>query len=154
MPSSIALLLALSIAPLCDAQAPPLGDKAIHVLLGASSALLVSSAVAALSSRESSEPRYALWVGGAGLAAATAAGALKELLDLGGFGNPELLDLLATVAGGLAASAAVYALTQADPRQASRLAPGFASIGVVLALPVGESLLRRLSARRNSASSE
>ena len=146
--------LALWIAEFCGAQTVALGDKGTHVLLGASCALLSSAAAAAAWSRDSGDPGYALRVAGTGLAAAAAAGALKELLDLAGFGDPDWLDLLATVAGGLGASAAVYALAQADSPRASRLAPAFATIGIVLSLPVGESLVRRLSTPRNSASSE
>jgi hypothetical protein len=125
----------------------------LHFLFGASCALL-ASAVAAPALREASRPdfRYALGVSGIGLGAAVCGGAAKELLDLTGFGDPDWRDLLATAAGGLAVSAAVLAASSSD-RQA-RLAPVYASFGFALALPPAAGLLRRLSSRRSSASSE
>jgi hypothetical protein len=132
-------------------QAP---DKALHFLLGASCALLVS-AVAAPALAELPQPdlRYALQVSSAGLGAACFAGIVKELLDIAGFGDPEWLDLLATVGGGLAASAIVFAAGASNPN-APRLAPVYASFGAILALPPAADLFRRLSSRRSSASSE
>jgi hypothetical protein len=133
------------------AQPAPATDKALHLLGGASCALLVS-AVAASALRDSSQPdlQYALCVSGAGLGAAVAAGAAKELLDLAGFGNPQWSDLLATVAGGLAVSAVVFAASAAD-RQA-RLAPVYASFGIALAFPPAADLLTRRFSRRASRS--
>ena len=95
------------------AQAP---DKALHFLLGASCALLVS-AVAAPALAELPQPdlRYALQVSAAGLGAACFAGIVKELADIAGFGDPEWLDLLATVGGGLVASAVVFAAGASNP---------------------------------------
>lgn len=128
-------------------------DKVLHFLFGASCALL-ASAVAAPALRDVPQPdlRYALSVSGAGLGAAVCGGAAKELLDLTGFGDPDWLDLLATAAGGLAASAAVLAASSSD-RQA-RLAPVYASLGFALALPPAAGLLSRLSSPKSSASSE
>jgi hypothetical protein len=141
------------------APASPLGDMALHGLAGASCALIVSAALSPLLLADAG-PQEALQrslaVSGSGLGAALLAGVVKELLDLGGFGRPEWLDLAATLAGGLVASAGVFAVTYlvagqgADGRQ---LAPVYASFGVVLCIPVGEALVRRLFGRRSSASS-
>jgi hypothetical protein len=90
-------------------------------------------------------------VSGAGLGAAICGGAAKELLDLTGFGKPEWLDLLATAAGGLAASALVFAASRAD-REAG-LAPAYASFGIVLALPPAEALTKRLCRRASRSGS-
>jgi hypothetical protein len=76
----------------------------------------------------------------------------KELLDRAGFGRPEWPDFWATAAGGLAAAAVVLAVGAGD-RQA-RVSPVYASVGILLALPPAAGLLRRLSSRRSSASSE
>jgi hypothetical protein len=148
-------MLLTCLLPRCAAAATPSGgeDKGLHFLFGASCVLLVS-AVAAPALAELPQPdlRYALEVSAAGLGAALVAGIVKELADIKGFGNPEWLDLLATVSGGLVASAAVFAASAADRR--ARLAPVYASFGIALALPPAADLFRRLSSRRSSASSE
>ena len=152
-------LLRLPACPPAGAQAaqapqPALGeDKVLHFLFGASCALL-ASAVAAPALRDVPQPdrRYALYVSGVGLSAAVFGGAAKELLDLTGFGDPDWLDLLATAAGGLAVSAAVFA-TAASDREA-RLAPVYASFGIALALPPGVALVRRLSSRKSNVALE
>jgi hypothetical protein len=137
--------------------ASALEDKALHGLAGASCALLASAAASLLllSDTGPGEPwQRALAVSGAGLSAAVLAGAIKELLDFGGFGRPEWLDLLAAVAGGLVASTGIFALTYLEALQgpdAPRLAPTYASFGVVLAIPVGHALLRRLFGRPSGA---
>ena len=151
----LAGFLGLALCPSAAAQpAQPAQatDKALHILFGASCALLVS-AVAAPALRDSPQPdlRYALCVSGAGLGAALAAGAAKELLDMTGFGNPEWSDLLATAAGGLAVSAVVFAASVAD-RQA-RLEPVYASFGIGLALPPAADLLKRLTRRSSRRAS-
>ena len=142
----------LLVAPMSRAQSAPLQDnplhdRDVHVLLGASCALLASAVAATALSRDSANPDYPFRVSAAGLGAAVAVGALKETLDLAGFGDPDLLDLLATVVGGLGVSPGVYAVCRADPRKAPRLAPAFVTVGVVLALPVGEALFKRLFSR-------
>ena len=152
-----ALLAGLLCRPAAAAQTPQSAqapDKALHFLLGASCALLVS-AIAAPALAELPQPdlRYALQVSAAGLGAACLAGIVKELLDTAGFGDPEWLDLLATVGGGLAASAIVFAAGASNPR-APQLAPVYASFGVTLALPPAAELFRRLSSRRSNASAE
>ncbi len=133
-------------------QPAPGTDKVLHVLFGASCALLASAAAAsALRDAPGSDFRYALCVAGAGLGAAVGGGAAKELLDLSGFGNPDWLDLLATAAGGLAVSAAVLAASSSD--REAHLAPVYASFGVALALPPAGGLLRRLGRRASRSGS-
>jgi hypothetical protein len=146
-----AILASLLSCPTAGAGEPP-GDKALHVLFGASCALLASAA-AASALRDAPQPdlRYALCVSGAGMGAAVFGGAAKELLDLTGFGNPEWLDLLATAAGGLAASAVVFAASCSD--RPVRLAPVYASVGVALALPPAAGLFRRLCRRASRSGS-
>jgi hypothetical protein len=163
MPRGSRLLLSILLAsqlrlPACPsaaAQTPQpawAADKALHVLFGASCALLASAAAApALRDMPQSDLRYALCVSGAGLGAAVCGGAAKELLDMTGVGSPEWLDLLATAAGGLAASAAVFAASRSD-RQA-RLAPVYASFGVALALPPAAGLFKRLCRRASRSGS-
>jgi hypothetical protein len=151
----LASLLRLPACPSAAGQAlePARGeDKALHFLFGASCALL-ASAVMAPALRDAPQPDlgYALSVSGTGLGAAVLGGAAKELLDMTGFGDPDWRDLLATAAGGLAVSAAVFAASRSD-RQA-RLAPVYASFGVVLAVPPAVSLFRRLDRRASRSGS-
>jgi hypothetical protein len=147
------LLLAVS------SRAFSYGDKALHGLAGASFSLLASAALSPLllSEMQGHEAlELALAVSASGLGAALVAGVVKELLDLGGFGRPEWLDLAATVAGGLIASAGVFAMTYLAASQGSgaeRLPQAYAPFGVVLAIPVSEALFRRLFGRRSSVSS-
>ncbi len=156
---SIAIVLACFLLLTASNRAFPFGDKALHGLGGASCSLLASAALSPLllSELRGSEPwQLALAVSASGLGTAILAGALKELLDLGGFGRPEWLDLAATVAGGLLASAGVFAITYLAASQGSsveRLPLAYAPFGVVLAIPVSEALIRRLFGRRNNASS-
>jgi hypothetical protein len=141
-----------------SARAFPLSDKALHVLGGASCSLLASSALSPLLLPElrGTEPwQLALSLSATGLGAAILAGVVKELLDLGGFGQPDWLDLAATVAGGLLASAGVFAVTYLAASQGAgveRLAPAYAPFGLMLSIPVSEALIRRLFGKRNSAS--
>jgi hypothetical protein len=163
MPCGRRLLLSVLLAALCrlpactsaaaQALEPARGeDKVLHFLSGASCALL-ASAVTAAALRDMPQPdtRYALCVSGAGLGSAVFAGAAKELLDMAGFGDPDWRDLLATAAGGLAASAAVFAASRSD-RQA-RLAPVYASFGVALAIPPAVGLFRSLDRRASRSGS-
>lgn len=136
-------------------------DKVLHVLFGLSTSLLASAVAAPLLAADQDPDdgvRDALLTAGVGLGAAVAAGLLKEALDLAGFGNPEWLDLAATVGGGLAASTAVFALSvwSGEPPRAGRVAGASACFGLVIAFPVGESLFSRLisrSSRRSRPSS-
>jgi len=156
---SIVIILAFFLLLTASNRAFPFGDKALHGLAGASSSLLASAALSPLllSELRGSAPwELALSVSATGLGTAILAGVVKELLDLGGFGQPEWLDLAATVAGGLLASAGVFAITYLAASQGSgveRLPLAYAPFGVVLSIPVSDALIRRLFGRRNSASS-
>jgi len=132
-------------------------DKVLHVLFGLSASLLASAVAAPLLATDQDpddDVRDALLTAGVGLGAAVAAGLLKEALDLAGFGNPEWLDLAATAAGGLAASAAVFALSvwSGEPPRVGMVAGASACFGLVIAFPVGESLFSRLFSRSSRSS--
>jgi hypothetical protein len=156
---STVIVLALFLSLTASNRAFPIGDKALHGLAGASCSLLASAVLSPLllSELRGLEPwGLAFSVSAAGLGAAILAGVVKELLDLGGFGHPEWLDLAATVAGGLLASAGVFAVTYLAASQGSgveRLPLAYAPFGVVLSIPVSDALIRRLFGKRNSASS-
>lgn len=144
---SVALLF---IAPLCEA-APAGGDRgefaALHVLAGASSALLVS-AIAYPLVESASDQRSALLVAGLGLSGALLAGTAKELLDSLGFGQPQWTDLLLTLGGGVLAASLVYTLTCLQPNEGNEsvgITAVYGSFALVLSLPVGENLLQRLT---------
>jgi hypothetical protein len=86
-------------------------------------------------------------VAGLSLACALVVGSAKEILDLHGWGQPELSDLLLTLSGGVIAGSLVYALTSLQPAgKADNLGISgvYAAFGLVLSLPVGENLLRRV----------
>jgi hypothetical protein len=138
------------LTPLPRCQAGPLGrevnDGVLHMLAGASSALLVSAAAYPLVDL-GSDRRSALLVAGLGVCGALAAGATKELLDLGGRGDPEWSDLLMTLGGGLLAGCLVYLLTSLEPGTEegnAGISAAYCAFALTLALPVGESLCRRL----------
>jgi hypothetical protein len=126
----------------------------LHVLAGASGALLVS-AVAYPLVDSGSVRRDAVLVAGLGLGGAFVLGLAKELLDLGGWGDPELSDLLLTLGGGLIAGTAVYLLSTVQPAGEERslgISAVYASFAVVLSLPVGEGLYRRIRLSSRSQS--
>lgn len=130
-------------------------DKVLHTLLGLSTSLFASAVAAPLLAADQDPDdgvRYALLTAGVGLGTAVAAGLLKEALDLAGFGNPEWLDLASTVAGGLLASTAVFALSVCSGEPVGRVAGASACFGLVIAFPVGESLFSRLSSRSSRRS--
>ena len=143
---SVSLLV---IAPVCEAGSAD-GDRgesaALHVLAGASSALLIS-AVAYPLVEAASDQRSALLVAGLGLSGALLAGTAKELLDSCGFGQPQWTDLLLTLGGGVLAASLVYTLTCLQPSGGDE-SPGIAAVygafALMLCLPVGENLLRRV----------
>jgi hypothetical protein len=124
-------------------------DKILHALFGASCALFASAIATPLLAADSDpedNERDALLTAGIGLGAALAFGLLKEALDLAGYGDSDRKDLAAAGLGGLAASTAVLTLSLnfgVSPR-AGALGGGYACFGVVLAVPVGQSLFRRL----------
>jgi hypothetical protein len=126
----------------------------LHVLAGASGALLASAVAYPLVDLGSNRCNAAV-VAGLGVSAALALGLTKELLDLGGWGRPELSDLLLTLGGGLLAGTAVYALStlqSAGEEGSLGIATVFGAFALVLSLPVGEGLYRRtiLSLRSRS----
>ena len=136
-------------APLCEAESAG-GEleesAALHVLAGASSALLIS-AVAYPLVDAASEQRSALLVAGLGLYGALLAGIAKELLDSLGFGQPQWSDLLLTLGGGVLAASLVYTLTWLEPNdgnESAGLAAVYGSFALVLSLPVEENLLQRV----------
>jgi len=143
---SVSLLV---ITPLCEAESAG-GDTgesaALHVLAGASSALLIS-AVAYPLVEAASDQRSALLVAGLGLSGALLAGTAKELLDSCGFGQPQWTDLLLTLGGGVLAASLVYTLTCLQPSGGDE-SPGIAAVygafALMLCLPVGENLLQRV----------
>ena len=143
---SVSLLV---ITPLCEAESTG-GDSrksaALHVLAGASSALLIS-AVAYPLVEAASDQRSALLVAGLGLSGALLAGTAKELLDSCGFGQPQWTDLLLTLGGGVLAASLVYTLTCLQPSGGDEF-PGIAAVygafALMLCLPVGENLLQRV----------
>ena len=120
-------------------------SAALHLLAGASSALLVS-AVAYPLVELGSDRLNALLVAGLGVCGSLVAGTAKELLDLYGWGQPEFSDLLLTLAGGLLAGSAIYALTSLCGSEGEKC-PGipavYTAFALVLSLPVGENLYRR-----------
>ncbi len=120
---------------------------ALHVLAGCATALL-SGAVAYPLIEADTRQYTSLWVAGVGLSGALLAGLAKEALDLCGFGEPSWLDLLLTAAGGLAASSLVYGLSFFHPYEGPEsfgIPCLFGAFALILSLPVGEALFRRLS---------
>ena len=117
----------------------------LHVLAGASCALLVSAAAHPLID-PGSDRGNALLTAGLGVCGSMAAGAAKELLDLYGWGEPDIRDFLLTLGGGLLAGSAVYALSAAcggNEKQCAGIPAMYAAFALVLSLPVGENLYRR-----------
>ena len=127
------------------AEEPADPSRALHLLAGASGALLVSAVAYPLVDLDS-DRRDAILVAGLGAGGAVILGLTKELLDLRGWGQPEWSDLLLTLGGGLLAGTLVYALTCLQPaaEEGSRgVSAVYASFALVLSLPVGEGLYRR-----------
>ena len=81
---------------------------------------------------------------------AALAGLAKELADLAGAGDPDPIDFLCTLLGGMVAAAGVYGLVrdQAHAGNPIRLSAPLAVLGLVLAVPVADSWLKSL--RRTS----
>ena len=120
-------------------------SAALHVLAGAAAALWIS-AVAHPLVDVGSQRKNAAVVAAAGVAGALLAGMGKELLDLGGWGQPQWADLLLTVGGGLLAGTVVYAVTTGFPgsEPGNRgISAAYGAFALILSLPVGENLLRR-----------
>lgn len=129
-------------------------DKILHALFGISCSLLASAVAAPLLAADSDpgdDARDALLTAGIGLGAGIASGLFKEALDLAGWGDPSWKDFAASALGALAASTGVLVLTLefGDRPRATALGGGYACFGLVVAIPLGESLYRqRRGARR------
>ena len=126
----------------------------LHVLAGASGALLVGAAAYPLVDA-GSDRRNAALVAGLGVGGAFLLGMTKELLDLRGWGQPEWSDLLLTLGGGLLAGSLLYAVTCLQPANeegSPGISAAYGALGLMLSLPVGENLCRRtrLSLRSRS----
>jgi hypothetical protein len=120
-------------------------SAALHVLAGASTALLVSAAAYPFADLDTNRCN-AILVAALGAGGAFLAGLAKELLDLGGWGEPELSDLLLTLGGGLLAGTAVYLLSTLQPageEGSLGVSAVYGAFALILALPVGEGLYRR-----------
>jgi hypothetical protein len=118
---------------------------ALHVLAGTASALLVSAAAYPFVDLGSPH-RNALLVTGLGVGGAFIAGLTKELMDLGGWGKPQVTDLLLTLGGGVLAGILIYSLTYLQPaveEGSLGISAAYGAFGLILSLPVGESLIRR-----------
>jgi hypothetical protein len=143
--SIVSLTVLLSSAPLLQANEPADSSAALHVLAGASSALLVSAVAYPFVDLGSDQSNAAV-VAGLGVGGAVIAGLTKELLDLSGWGQPEWSDLLLTLGGGLLAGTVVYAVSCLQPgrEEGSRGIPVvYGAFALILSLPVGENLFRR-----------
>jgi len=141
----ILLTLFLIIPPRGWTEEPVDPSRALHVLAGASGALLVGALAYPLVDLGSDRCDAAL-VAGLGVSGAFVLGLTKELLDLGGWGQPELSDLLLTLGGGLLAGTLVYALSCLQPAAEEGslgISAVYAAFGLILSLPVGENLFAR-----------
>lgn len=118
-------------------------DPALHFLAGMAAGALAAAAVMPAADRL--QPAQAgTAVASAAAASSLLAGALKELADLGGAGDPSWADLGFTVLGGAAAALLAAPLGALAARRPADRAP-FAAVclcfGLTLALPVGQRLL-------------
>jgi len=137
----LALLAARASPEEPGSPARPQSDKLLHALAGASAAL-IGAAITAAAVGRSDDCETATTVAVAGLGSAAFLGLTKELLDLAGLGDPELLDLACTILGGLVVSAGAYALLAGQvPRglDPAELSPPLLAFGFVLALPVAHA---------------
>jgi hypothetical protein len=138
----------LGTSPLCEAESRG-GDygesDSLHLLAGASTALLIGAVAYPLVDLDS-DHLSAMLVAGLGVCGSFVAGAIKELLDLGGWGEPEWSDFLLTVGGGFLAGSLIYALTCLRPSSdegSLGIAAMYGAFALTLSLPVGESLYQR-----------
>jgi hypothetical protein len=144
---SLALLIVSLLCPVRGwAEETADTSAALHVLAGAAGALWISAVSYPLvdvgSQRANATVVAALAVGGAFIMGLT-----KELLDLRGWGQPQWSDLLLTVGGGLLAGTVVYAVTVGlpGPEQENWGISGvYGAFALILSLPVGENLFRRI----------
>jgi hypothetical protein len=120
-------------------------EAALHFLAGLAAGSLSNAVLfATLDGLHPEQAPPAL--AGAAAGSSLLVGALKEIADLRGYGDPSWLDLGMTVLGGVAAGslgAAAGALAADEPRARGALSAVWACFGVVLSLPVAEELARR-----------
>lgn len=130
-----------------------ISDFYLHFLAGMSSALLVSALTFPVI-KTGDHLSTSLAVSGIGLSSSVLAGAIKELMDLSGFGTPEWKDLFSTVLGGAVASSLIFTLSylaqtkSVDQGGASLL---LGSYGLVFMFPVANAWMNRK--RANSIAS-
>jgi len=143
-------ILIVILSSVCWTETPDPGHDeqaaALHVLAGASSALLAGAIAYPLVNTET-VPGKALAVAGIGVSTALLAGIFKEALDLAGFGDPDWRDLLLTLAGGVFAASGIYTLTCLISDTSNKypaLCGLYGSVGVMLSLPVAENLWKRI----------
>ena len=149
--SSIALLILLSsalvVVPAAAQSSVPLvkRDTMLHILAGAMSGLLVSSAVSAIYGHTTVDA-YPLLLPAVGLSAAIAAGIAKETVDSTGFGDPQWRDIIHTLIGGAIAAGITAGIEHMGGSSTYRAKTTLlATIGVTLALPVGAGLGQEIS---------
>jgi hypothetical protein len=152
----IPILLVLLVAIPGRGWTEEAGDasSALHLLAGASGAMLVSAVAYPLVDNGTARSD-ALAVAGLGVGGALILGLAKELLDMGGWGQPQWSDLLLTLGGGLIAASAVYAVSCLQPGAEEGnlgIAGAYGAFGLILSLPVGENLLRRVRPSSRSRS--
>ena len=125
-----------------------LSDSHLHFLAGMSAAFL-SSALALPIMANENNVCSTLLISGISFSSSVLAGALKELIDLTGFGNPEWRDFFSTILGGLVASSLIFIISRSlaeyeiDPFGSSLLLSGY---GVVFLIPVAEVMVKKRAA--------
>jgi hypothetical protein len=144
--------LLLCVATSVAAQESPPVDtgfsagKYLHVLAGMSIGLAAASLTGELSPGQSFQAvPWALPL--VALGAATVAGIGKELLDLTGFGDPRVEDVLITMSGGLvAAASALYSREAFPPTRDGGLNADLALLltAAILAAPVVQGFIREI----------
>jgi hypothetical protein len=127
------------------AEAPAAEAPALHFLAGlAAGALATAAALPAVSRLEPGQA--AAVVASAAAGSSLLIGAIKEIADLRGFGDPSWVDLGITLLGGATAGflgAAASALAADQPQARSALSGVCLCFGFVLSLPVAGELARR-----------
>ncbi len=127
-------------------------DSHLHFLAGMSVAFL-SSALAIPIVANEHDVYTELLISGIGVSSSVLAGALKELIDQTGFGNPEWRDFFSTVFGGLVASSLVFIISRSlteqknEPTGCSLLLGGY---GVVLMIPVIQVMVKQRGSVKNN----
>ncbi|HEY9594314.1 MAG TPA: hypothetical protein VHE79_07550 [Spirochaetia bacterium] len=157
----IAALLLVAYAASAQETAVPDTDfsagKYLHVFAGMSIGLAAAALTDGLCAPSMSATGGSWVLPVVALSAAVMAGAGKELLDLTGFGDPRVADILITATGGLAAAASVFYYGAVFPT--TREGRGNADLAMivtaaVLAVPVIDGFIReflRWEERRTEA---